>query len=59
MQQNIRVCIRGQQVSEKKLEDVALRALARRLAHSAELGASFWVKRATKIANDLAKQGRS
>jgi hypothetical protein len=37
----------------------SLRALAERLAHSTELGASFWVNRATKIADDLAKQGRS
>ncbi|MDP2329753.1 MAG: hypothetical protein Q8M19_03530 [Reyranella sp.] len=37
----------------------SLRALAERLTHSAELGASFWVKRATKIVDDLAKQGWS
>ena len=37
----------------------SLRMLVGRLAHSTELGASFWAQRATKIADDLAKQSAS
>lgn len=37
----------------------SLRALAQRMAYSTELSASFWAERAKKIADDLAKPGRS